>query len=205
MKPFLLQYLICPTDKQPLDLKVFNQKELSVSDETKAQAVAKGISLKEIETELIDGLLLNKRLLIFYPLFRGVPRLLLFQHPLIDEFKRSFEQELKEFYAQGFKFPNDDSIPGEKNVLASFSNEWTDYDYNEEAYWGQTSEVYNNSRNRQAFNYLWEWFDQAGMVVATPMTTGTTREIEGKDSIHITATAPNPRARDFKLRLIEAR
>jgi uncharacterized protein YcfL len=67
------------------------------------------------------------------------------------------------------------------------------------------AEIFNNSRNRQAFNYLWEWFDQAGMVVATPMTTGTTREIEGKDTIHIVGTAPNARARDFKLRLIEAR
>lgn len=66
-------------------------------------------------------------------------------------------------------------------------------------------EIQNTSRSRQAFNYRWEWFDAAGMIVATPMTTGTTRDVEGKENILITATAPNPRVKDFRLKLIEAR
>lgn len=66
-------------------------------------------------------------------------------------------------------------------------------------------ELVNRTRSRQAVNLLWEWFDQAGMLVSTPMSTGTTRSIEGGESVHIPVTAPSPRVKDFKLKLIEAR
>lgn len=66
-------------------------------------------------------------------------------------------------------------------------------------------ELVNRTRSRHAVNLLWEWFDQAGMLVSTPMSTGTTRSIEGGESVHIAVTAPNPRVKDFKLKLIEAR
>lgn len=145
MRLFLINILSCPADRQPLKIIIFSQKDVATSREQREMILSKGHNMEDYEKEILHGLLLNERRKLMYPIYHGVPRLLLFEHSLLTLFRKEFQQQLDPFFKQGYLFPNDDSIPGERNVLASFSNEWTDYGYNEEAYWGQTAEVYNGS------------------------------------------------------------
>ena len=64
-------------------------------------------------------------------------------------------------------------------------------------------ELVNTTRSLQSFSYQFEWFDEQGMLVSGPATVFVPRQIEGKESIFITATAPGERAKDFRLKLIE--
>jgi len=67
-------------------------------------------------------------------------------------------------------------------------------------------ELFNKSRYQKRFNYLWEWFDQAGMQVTTPATDVLIPVvIEGKESRFISGVAPNPRCNDFRLKLIRGK
>jgi len=64
-------------------------------------------------------------------------------------------------------------------------------------------ELQNNSRQRKHFNYKFEWFDQSAMLIQAPSPVWIPREIEGRETIDISAVAPNPQAKDFRLKLIE--
>lgn len=63
-------------------------------------------------------------------------------------------------------------------------------------------ELLNTTRSVKNFSYLFEWYDSQGMQVAVP-SAYTQRQVEGKESIFITSTAPTPKAKDFRLKLIE--
>lgn len=56
----------------------------------------------------------------------------------------------------------------------------------------------------RSFNYRFEWFDANGVQVNTPTSTYLPRQIEGKESIFISAVAPTPSAKDFRLKLLES-
>lgn len=64
-------------------------------------------------------------------------------------------------------------------------------------------EVLNLTRSVQTFSYRWEWFDDHGIIVDAPTSTAVTRQIEGKESLFLTGTAPLATAKDFRLKLIE--
>lgn len=66
-------------------------------------------------------------------------------------------------------------------------------------------DIFNNGSTQQRFNYVFEWFDQDGMAVFTPMSRWQGRIIEGKEMITLTGIAPNPRAKDFRLKLQESK
>ena len=66
-------------------------------------------------------------------------------------------------------------------------------------------ELLNTTSRRQAVYYQWEWFDENGMIVKGPTTINNSREFDGKESVFITAMAPNAKAKDFRLKLIEVR
>ena len=55
----------------------------------------------------------------------------------------------------------------------------------------------------QEFNYRIEWFDMNGMAINTPTSVWIPRQIEGKESLTITAVAPTPTARDFRVKFME--
>src|SRR5690606_24211420 len=144
-RPFLHSYLVCPVDKGELEVDKFTVKKVVVSEEQKDEIIRLGLSPDQFEEAWLDGLLLNPRLKLMYPIYRGVPRLLVFQHPLLDSFRQDFGEKIEGYEAKGYSFPDDDSVPGERSVLASFSSEWTDYGFNEDAYWGQEADAYNQS------------------------------------------------------------
>ena len=64
-------------------------------------------------------------------------------------------------------------------------------------------ELVNTTSSLQHFSYKFEWFDDQGMLVSGPATVFVPKQIEGKESIFISGTGPNDRARDFRLKLIE--
>lgn len=64
-------------------------------------------------------------------------------------------------------------------------------------------EVMNTSVNRLSFSYRIEWFDENGMIINLPTATSISRSLEGKEVGVITATAPTPQAKDFRIKFIE--
>ena len=64
-------------------------------------------------------------------------------------------------------------------------------------------EVLNRTHSLKHFSYRFEWFDQNGMLVNTPTSTFIPRQIEGQESLFISAVAPNAVVKDFRVKLIE--
>lgn len=63
-------------------------------------------------------------------------------------------------------------------------------------------EVFNTDGDMKTFNYRFEWYDMDGMIVHTPTSIWKQATIEGKESRMLTGVAPNPRAKDFRLKLM---
>ena len=64
-------------------------------------------------------------------------------------------------------------------------------------------ELHNNGYRRKHFSYRFEWFDQNAMLIEMPAPIWIPKEIEGGETIALTALAPNPRAKDFRIKLVE--
>ncbi len=64
-------------------------------------------------------------------------------------------------------------------------------------------ELLNTTSSLKSFNYRFEWFDANGVQVNSPTSTYIPRQIEGKESIFLSALAPTPAAKDFRLKLID--
>ena len=66
------------------------------------------------------------------------------------------------------------------------------------------AELVNRTSSRQRINYRFEWFDQAGMRVDTPMSRWTQVAPAGRETVWISDVAPTPDVVDYQLKLIEA-
>lgn len=64
-------------------------------------------------------------------------------------------------------------------------------------------ELLNRTRSYQNFNYRFEWFDASGMQMTSLSTAVIPSSIEGKESKFISAMAPTPACKDFRLKLAE--
>ena len=64
-------------------------------------------------------------------------------------------------------------------------------------------EVENRSRSLKSFTYTVEWFDENGILIDLPTAHARPRSLEGGEIAAITATAPTPRARDFRIKFLE--
>ena len=64
-------------------------------------------------------------------------------------------------------------------------------------------EILNRKNSMQEFTYKIEWFDENGMRVDTPASVWVPRQIEGQETLSITATAPKQTARDFRVKFME--
>lgn len=65
-------------------------------------------------------------------------------------------------------------------------------------------ELINTTSSLKSFNYRFEWFDQNGIIINTPTSTFISRQIEAKASLFISAVAPTPTAKDFRLKLLNS-
>jgi uncharacterized protein YcfL len=62
-------------------------------------------------------------------------------------------------------------------------------------------ELLNRTRSPQDFNYQFQWFDVNGMQINSSLAM-VADEVDGGESKFISAIAPTPAARDFRLKLI---
>jgi uncharacterized protein YcfL len=65
-------------------------------------------------------------------------------------------------------------------------------------------ELLNRTKSAHPFTYKFEWFDANGMQINNVMTATFSDKIEGGESKFISAVAPNPECKDFRLKLLEA-
>jgi uncharacterized protein YcfL len=65
-------------------------------------------------------------------------------------------------------------------------------------------ELLNRTGSIQRFSYSFEWFDVNGMQVNGSLTAVNPDQINPGESKFITATAPSPACRDFRLKLLRA-
>ena len=63
--------------------------------------------------------------------------------------------------------------------------------------------VENMRRSVQQFNYRVDWLDQSGMPVETPNGVWIHREILGRETLDLTALAPTPNAKDYRIKFVE--
>jgi len=64
-------------------------------------------------------------------------------------------------------------------------------------------ELLNRTRSLHRFNYRFEWFDANGMQLNNVMSAVMADQIEGGESKFISAIAPTPNCKDFRLKLLE--
>ncbi len=98
-----------------------------------------GLDAALFERIVTSGLLVNHRLKVYYPIVRGVPRLLVFPSAVVRQFAEKHRQRL-ENELPGYSPSSEAGEPGEEAVLRSFSREWLNYDWDERAYWGQSAD-----------------------------------------------------------------
>ena len=66
-------------------------------------------------------------------------------------------------------------------------------------------DITNLKTKSTRFNYRFEWYDPQGMLIDTPLSTWQSQTIEGRDTVTLTAIAPTPTAKDFKLKLQQSK
>jgi uncharacterized protein YcfL len=65
-------------------------------------------------------------------------------------------------------------------------------------------ELLNRTKSFHRFSYRFEWFDANGMQINNTLSAVIADQIEGRESKFISAIAPNPACKDFRLKLLEA-
>jgi len=64
------------------------------------------------------------------------------------------------------------------------------------------AEFLNRRDEVHRFQYQWEWFDENGMRINTPLSRWRYETIAGKETKYLQGTAPTPSAKDFTLKII---
>ena len=64
-------------------------------------------------------------------------------------------------------------------------------------------ELLNTTHSRARFSYHFEWFDANGMQIGTLMSAEVAEVIEGGEDKFVSAVAPTPACRDFRVKFIE--
>jgi ubiquinone/menaquinone biosynthesis C-methylase UbiE/uncharacterized protein YbaR (Trm112 family) len=107
MLPKIIELLRCPIDSKELELVVFDREEFAGNHPFE---------------RIKNGLLLNKRLNIFYPVYYYTPIMVRFETNLHQTFSTQFAKELSNYTS--YSFPKLDPEKGEKFIQNSFSEEW---------------------------------------------------------------------------------
>lgn len=138
MRRRLLRYLADPSDGGKLELMVWESWRRPLTEEQRGVALAMGLAphaiTRELEDEIIEGALLNPRSKVLYPIHRGVPRLLVFPTAVARDFAAQHRQLLATELPE-YRLPDGEGVPGEEDVLRSFSAEWLGYEWDGRSYW----------------------------------------------------------------------
>jgi SAM-dependent methyltransferase/uncharacterized protein YbaR (Trm112 family) len=133
-----MSFLADPQDGGELELVVWQSSAQRLTADQRSAALDLGIPEEDLEAQLGEsietGVLLNRRLGCYYPIHRGVPRLLVFKTAVSETFAEEHRQRLRD-ELPGFELPSATGAPGERDVLRSFSSEWQAYEWDEKSYW----------------------------------------------------------------------
>ncbi|HYC33204.1 MAG TPA: methyltransferase domain-containing protein [Gemmatimonadales bacterium] len=139
MRQRVAQLLVCPLDRTPLELVAWEVERVPLAPADRAKAEALGIAPETLETDVRSGVLVNRGRRVAYPIYRGVPRMLTFPTGVAGEFTRELGERLRR-ELPGVSLPAERPMPGEEDVLRTFSREWLDYEWDGRSYWNMTPE-----------------------------------------------------------------
>jgi hypothetical protein len=98
-----------------------------------------GMDSRLFSREVLNGALVNRARRIYYPVYGGVPRMLVFPTRSTLQFNRTYAATIAQQLA-GYTLPMGVPQPGETDVLRNFSTEWLNYKWNDRSYWSLTPE-----------------------------------------------------------------
>ena len=133
--------MACPLDKTPLELRTWDSVERELTPPDAARAESNGIASAALAEEIVTGVLVNRSRKLLYPIHRGVPRMLVFSTGVAAEFADLHAARMRAEFP-GFSLPNETSMPGEADVLRTFSSEWVNYDWDAQSYWNLTPDAW---------------------------------------------------------------
>ena len=141
MKTRLLDHLVCPLDRTPLELRAWTSEERHLTSAERSRAESMGIDPRSLEHDVFTGVLINSQRKLLYPIHAGVPRMLTFRSGVADSFATQNATRLRDEFS-GYILPSEEAMPGEADVLRTFSSEWLNYDWDGKAYWNLTADAW---------------------------------------------------------------
>jgi SAM-dependent methyltransferase/uncharacterized protein YbaR (Trm112 family) len=139
MRRRLLDHLVCPLDRTPLELVAWDARSAVLSKEHAEKAEKLSIDPGALTEDVRTGVLLNRQRKLAYPIYGGVPRLLVFPTGVSERFRVEHASRLEE-ELPGFALPAGAPRPGEEDVLRTFSTEWVNYGWDGNRYWNLDAE-----------------------------------------------------------------
>lgn len=94
MKPRLLDYLVCPKDQTELKMVTWNFRPIHLSEANRKIASHMQIAPEKITKEVFEGVLVNHKNKIIYPIIDSIPRLLLFPSQAMRAFCLKYKSRL---------------------------------------------------------------------------------------------------------------
>jgi uncharacterized protein YbaR (Trm112 family)/SAM-dependent methyltransferase len=140
MKPRLVKLMVCPLDRTELEVVEWESRPRHLSRDETDRARHLGIEPADLCREIMTGVLLNRAGKIAYPIYGGIPRMLVFETGVSREFWRKHGDRIRGDLP-GFRPPDCRPMSGEKEVLRTFSSEWTHYGWNGQSYWNMTPDA----------------------------------------------------------------
>lgn len=123
-----VDFLRCPSCRGPLDLAPFEQSTVDIAPEFEVLARKRGDLDSRFRQFVESGLLLCSSCRVMFPIMDGLPILLCYTAAMHDQFRQRHRGGALDPYA-GYRFMETEPASGERAVMASFSKEWLDYDY----------------------------------------------------------------------------
>ena len=120
--------LRCPSCNGQLLLEPLEQRTVVIASHFQELAQKLRLLDERFSQQVESGLLLCKACRIMYPIFDGLPLLLRYTTPLHRRFAERHGGKMLARFAS-YRFANEEAEAGERAVMASFSREWLDYDY----------------------------------------------------------------------------
>jgi uncharacterized protein YbaR (Trm112 family)/SAM-dependent methyltransferase len=139
MKPRFVDLLVCPVEKTSLELVEWETVPVILSAEEIGRITELGLDPCSFSREILTGALVNRIRKVFYPIYQGVPRMLISSTGLTREFAKVHAERIAR-ELPGFTLPHEMLASGEEDILRSFSKEWLSYDWNPRAYWSLSPE-----------------------------------------------------------------
>jgi SAM-dependent methyltransferase/uncharacterized protein YbaR (Trm112 family) len=121
--------LRCPACSSKVDLKIFQSQIIQLEDRYLTLARAKKLLDDDFNRYVEYGVLLCRDCKLWFPITNGLPILLTYKTPLHARFASDFSEHLMGAAIRNCDCPAQDPVVGEQFVLASFSKEWADYEY----------------------------------------------------------------------------